>query len=50
MSLPDYEGVTLRELVLQVLRRAQAAELAVGHDGEAGAQRFTLLHAEEAGG
>ena len=41
----DLQGVALAELGLEVLRAAQADEAAVDHDGDAGAQRFTLLHA-----
>lgn len=43
------QGVPAAELALQVLRAAQAFELPVHHDGQAGTEGFTLLHAVEKG-
>mmetsp|Transcript_8492 Transcript_8492/g.17583 ORF Transcript_8492/g.17583 Transcript_8492/m.17583 type:complete len:469 (-) Transcript_8492:2286-3692(-) len=40
----EVEGVALREAVLDVLQRAQHAELPADHDADAVAQRLALLH------
>ena len=45
--LPEYDGISLTELALEVLRRAQTPELSVHHDGQPRAQSLTLLHAED---
>lgn len=45
-SSPNNDGVAFTELALEVLWRAKATELAVDHDGQAGAQRLALLHTD----
>lgn len=41
------EGVAAAELALQVLRTAQALQLAINHHSQTSAQSLTLLHAAE---
>ena len=43
------QGVAAAKLALEVLWAAQALELTLHHDGQPGAQGFTLLHAGERG-
>ena len=43
----DLDRVPLTEARLEVLRTPQAAKLAVDHDRQTRAERFTLFHAEK---